>query len=157
MVKYSRWNNTLRAVLWPNILQTLEWEAFAVPQRAMRRVSESNSEPSGPGSGRVAWVNEYVDEYKVLSKSVQNEFLERSPEDNPNDQVIISNSEDNLQRGLYTLNKISDFGMEISAQKSRVMAFLGQDPIRTQPIAFRNGQQKRVGETVMRHNHSDGQ
>ncbi|KAJ4444536.1 hypothetical protein ANN_06331 [Periplaneta americana] len=32
----------------------------------------------------------------------------------PKDQVIISNSEDNLQRGLYTLNKIlSDFGMEI--------------------------------------------
>ncbi|KAJ4428897.1 hypothetical protein ANN_25891 [Periplaneta americana] len=48
------------------------------------------------------------------------------------DQVIISNSEDNLQRGLYTLNKIlSDFGMEISAKKSKVMAFLGQDPIRS--------------------------
>ncbi|KAJ4433309.1 hypothetical protein ANN_15568 [Periplaneta americana] len=44
----------------------------------------------------------------------------------PDDQVIISNSEDNLRLS----TKISDFGMEISAQKSKVMAFLGQDPIR---------------------------
>ncbi|KAJ4434368.1 hypothetical protein ANN_22927 [Periplaneta americana] len=51
------------------------------------------------------------------------------------DQVIISNSEDNLQRGLYTLNEIlKDFGMEISAQKSKVMAFLGQDPVRSKII-----------------------
>ncbi|KAJ4438046.1 hypothetical protein ANN_13985 [Periplaneta americana] len=43
--------------------------------------------------------------------------------------------EDNLQRGLYTLNKIlKDFGMEISAQKSKVMAFLGQDPVRSKII-----------------------
>jgi type IV secretory pathway VirB4 component len=46
-------------------------------------------------------------------------------------QVIIANSEDNLQRGVFTLqNIVKDFGMEILPEKSETMAFLGQGPVR---------------------------
>jgi hypothetical protein len=47
------------------------------------------------------------------------------------DQVIIANSEDNLQRGVFTLNStLKRFGMTISCKKSKVMAFIGQEPVR---------------------------
>ena len=46
-------------------------------------------------------------------------------------QVIIANSEDNLQRGVFTLQNIAkNFEMEISPKKSETMAFVGQDPVR---------------------------
>jgi hypothetical protein len=39
-------------------------------------------------------------------------------------QVIIADSEDSLQRGVFTLQNIAkDFGMEISREKSETMAF----------------------------------
>jgi hypothetical protein len=45
-------------------------------------------------------------------------------------QVIIAVSEDNLWRGVFILqNIVKDFGMEISPEKSEMMAFLGQDPV----------------------------
>lgn len=75
------------------------------------------------------WNQIYTSGIKITSALTLNTLLYAD------DQVIISNSEDNLQRGLYTLNKIlKDFGMEISAQKSKVMAFLGQDPVRSKII-----------------------
>jgi hypothetical protein len=47
------------------------------------------------------------------------------------DQVIIADSEDNLQRRVLTLQNIAkNFGMEMSPEKSEMMAFLGQDPVR---------------------------
>jgi hypothetical protein len=47
------------------------------------------------------------------------------------DQVIIANSEDNLQRGVFTLNNtLNRFGMTISCKKSKVMVFIGQEPVR---------------------------
>ncbi|KAJ4427887.1 hypothetical protein ANN_23895 [Periplaneta americana] len=64
------------------------------------------------------WNQIYTSGIKITSALTLNTLLYAD------DQVIISNSEDNLQRGLYTLNEIlKDFGMEISAQKSKVMAF----------------------------------
>jgi hypothetical protein len=46
------------------------------------------------------------------------------------DQVIIANSEDNLQRGVFTLNNtLNRFGTTVSCKKSKVMAFIGQEPV----------------------------
>jgi len=42
-------------------------------------------------------------------------------------QVIIADSEDKLQRGIFTLqNIVKIFGMEISTEKSETMEFLGK-------------------------------
>jgi hypothetical protein len=46
-------------------------------------------------------------------------------------QVIISDSEVNLERGVIKLQYAAkNFGMEISPDKSETMTFLGQDPVR---------------------------
>jgi hypothetical protein len=51
------------------------------------------------------------------------------------DQIIIADSQDNLQRGLCTLkNIVKDFGMDTSPGKSEMMVFLGQDPVRCKVI-----------------------
>jgi len=51
------------------------------------------------------------------------------------DQVILADSEDNLQRGVFTLqNKVKKNGMEISPEKFQMMSFLGQDPVRSETI-----------------------
>jgi hypothetical protein len=47
------------------------------------------------------------------------------------DQVIIVDSADNLQRGVFTLQNIpKNFGMEKRPEKSETIAFLGQDPVK---------------------------
>jgi hypothetical protein len=47
------------------------------------------------------------------------------------DQVIISDSEVNLERGAIKLQYVAKhFGMEISLEKPETMTFLGQDPVR---------------------------
>jgi transposase len=51
------------------------------------------------------------------------------------DQVIISDSEDNLQIAIYKLNKIiTNYGLTISADKSKVIAFKGRDPIKSKIV-----------------------
>jgi hypothetical protein len=48
------------------------------------------------------------------------------------DQVFIATSEDELQQAIYNLQKtISDFDMSISTEKTKIMAFLGKDPVRS--------------------------
>jgi hypothetical protein len=48
------------------------------------------------------------------------------------DQVIISNAVDNLQKAVYTLNQIiTEHGLTISVQKAKLMVFKGQDPFRS--------------------------
>jgi TusA-related sulfurtransferase len=48
------------------------------------------------------------------------------------DQLLLAKSEDDLQYSVHNLNKIaSEFSMEINAEKSRVMAFRGMEPIRS--------------------------
>jgi len=50
-------------------------------------------------------------------------------------QVIISDNEDTLQRALHELNKIIlDYNIEISIQKTKNMAFCGKWPIRSKLI-----------------------
>ena len=46
-------------------------------------------------------------------------------------QVIRANSEDNLQRVVFTLqNTEKNLGMEMSPEKSEMMAFVGEDSVR---------------------------
>ena len=51
------------------------------------------------------------------------------------DQVIIANTEDNLQKAAYKLNQIiTEYGLTISVQKTKSMAFKGRDPVRTKTV-----------------------
>lgn len=48
------------------------------------------------------------------------------------DIVFMATSEDNLQRLVYNFNQMAEsFNMEISTDKSKVMAFLGKEPVRS--------------------------
>jgi hypothetical protein len=60
------------------------------------------------------------------------------------DQVIIADSEVNLQTGEFTFYNIQQkiFGMEISLEKLEMMAFLGQDPVRCKIVVHNNWLQK---------------
>ena len=53
-----------------------------------------------------------------------------------NDKVILDNLENNIERGIYTLQNIAeDFGIKIQKQKNKTqMAFLGQDTKRNKII-----------------------
>jgi hypothetical protein len=47
------------------------------------------------------------------------------------DQVILANSEGNLQRAIHRLNVIcKDYNMRISIDKTKVLALRGKDPVR---------------------------
>jgi hypothetical protein len=51
------------------------------------------------------------------------------------DQVIISNTDYNLQKAAHKLNQIiTEYGLTISAQKTKSMAFKGRDPIRSKIV-----------------------
>jgi hypothetical protein len=50
-------------------------------------------------------------------------------------QVIISNTEDNLQKAVHKLNQIiTEYGLAISVHKTKSIAFKGQDPIRSKIV-----------------------
>jgi hypothetical protein len=51
------------------------------------------------------------------------------------DQVIIAETEDDLQKAVHKLNQIiTEHGLTISVQKTKSMAFKGSDPVRTKII-----------------------
>ena len=51
------------------------------------------------------------------------------------EQVIIADTEDNLQKAVYKLNQIiTEYGLTISVQKTKSMAFKGRDPVRTKNV-----------------------
>jgi len=51
------------------------------------------------------------------------------------DQVIIPDREDNLQRAAHKLNQIiTEYGLTISVQKTKSMVFRGRDPARTKIV-----------------------
>ena len=51
------------------------------------------------------------------------------------DQVIIADREDNLQRAAHKLNQIiTEYGLTTSVQKTKLMAFRGRDPVRTKIV-----------------------
>ena len=51
------------------------------------------------------------------------------------DQVVIADTEDNLQKAPHKLNRIiTEYGLTISVQKTKSMAFKGRDPVRTKTV-----------------------
>jgi len=51
------------------------------------------------------------------------------------DQVITADREDNLQSAAHKLNQIiTEYGLTISVQKTKSMAFRGRDPVRTKTV-----------------------
>jgi hypothetical protein len=51
------------------------------------------------------------------------------------DQVIIADREDNLQRAAHKLNQIiTEYGLTISVQKTKSVAFKRRDPVRTKIV-----------------------
>ena len=51
------------------------------------------------------------------------------------DQVIIADTEDNLQKAVHKLNQIiTEYSLSISVQKTQMMAFKGRDPVRTKIV-----------------------
>ena len=48
------------------------------------------------------------------------------------DQVIMADTDDNLQKATRKLNQIiTEYGLTVSVQKTKSMAFKGRDPVRT--------------------------
>jgi hypothetical protein len=51
------------------------------------------------------------------------------------DQVILADGEDNLQKTAHKLNQIiTEYGLTISVQKTKSMPFRGRDPVRTKIV-----------------------
>ena len=51
------------------------------------------------------------------------------------DQVIIADTEDNLQKAAHKLNQIiTEYGLTISVQKTKSMVFKGRDTVRTEIV-----------------------
>jgi hypothetical protein len=51
------------------------------------------------------------------------------------DQVVISNTEDNLQKAAYKLNKIiTEHGLTTSVVKTKLKAFKGREPVRSKIV-----------------------
>ena len=51
------------------------------------------------------------------------------------DQVIIADTEDNLQKAAHKLNQIiTEYGLTISVQETKLMASKGWDPVRTKIV-----------------------
>ena len=51
------------------------------------------------------------------------------------EQITISNTEDNLLKAVYKLNQITtEHGLTVSLQKTKLMAFKARDPVRTKTV-----------------------
>jgi len=51
------------------------------------------------------------------------------------DQVIIQDTEDNLQKAVHKLDQlITEYGLTISVEKTKSLAFKGRDPVRTKIV-----------------------
>jgi transcription initiation factor TFIIIB Brf1 subunit/transcription initiation factor TFIIB len=51
------------------------------------------------------------------------------------DQVILADTEDNLQKAVHKLNQIiTEHGLTTSVQKTKSMAFKGRDPVKTKIV-----------------------
>lgn len=65
------------------------------------------------------------------------------------DQVIITSSEDDLQRAVFELNNIAaEYNLEISPIKTKVMAYQGKEPLRAKIVL-----KDRIIEQVMNFNY----
>ena len=62
------------------------------------------------------------------------------PQPFADDQFIIADSEDKLQKGVFTLqNKANNFGMEISPENSETMVFLRHCSVRCKIVVDNKG------------------
>jgi hypothetical protein len=51
------------------------------------------------------------------------------------DQVVIADREDNLKRAAHKLNQIiTEYGLTISEQKTKLIEFRGRDPVRNKTV-----------------------
>jgi hypothetical protein len=71
------------------------------------------------------WETEEIKGIPILRNKCLNTRL------SADDQVIISYSEDELQKRTHKLNK---YGMKISTEKTKPMAFYGPEPIRSKIV-----------------------
>ena len=75
------------------------------------------------------WQKQDVTEIK-LSKNQQLSTLLFA-----DDQVITADTEDSLQKSAHKLNQvITEYGLTISVQNTKSMAFKGRDPVRTKIV-----------------------
>ena len=52
-------------------------------------------------------------------------------------QVIIADTEHNLQKAVYKLNQIiTEYGLSVAVQETKWMAFKGRDPVRTKIVNY---------------------
>jgi hypothetical protein len=67
------------------------------------------------------------------------------------DEALIADSEDNYQRGVFTLQNITNnFGLVISSEKSETMAFSGQAPVRCKILVDNKCLQKLKNMSVVK-------
>ena len=75
------------------------------------------------------WQKEVPASIQLSRKAKLNTFLFAD------DQVIISNTEDNLQKAIFKLNNlITEYGLSISTNKTKTMAFKGLEPLRSKIV-----------------------
>ena len=59
------------------------------------------------------------------------------------DQVTIADTEDNLQKAMHKFNQIiTEYGLTISVQKTKLMTLKGRDPLRTEIVMDNNIMEK---------------
>ena len=88
------------------------------------------------------------------SKHNQNQTFKKQQLSTPllaDNQVIIADTEDNLQKAKHKLNQIiTEYCLTISVQKTKSMAFKGRDPVRTK-IVIENKIIEQVNLTIMKY------
>lgn len=90
--------------------------------------------------------NIYMDEILRKWKIKIKNYTQNFNEDNfimtmlfADDQVVIANNENNLQRAVHELWKINkNYNMEISVHKTKTMAFCGKSPVRSKIVIGNN-------------------
>jgi hypothetical protein len=77
-------------------------------------------------------ITNWYEEDKRISTSKNQQLLTLLFAD---DQVVISNTEDDLQKAACKFNQvITEHGLTISVQKTKLMAFKGGDPVRSKTV-----------------------
>jgi uncharacterized membrane protein len=63
------------------------------------------------------------------------------------DQIIIADTEVNLQKTAHKLNRpITEYDLTITVQKTKSMAFKGRDPVRTKTVRQQNDRTSKIYE-----------
>lgn len=87
------------------------------------------------------YINEIISEWKLEDikgiKILRNKNIQTILY--ADDQVVIADSEDTLQKSVYKLQLITEkYGLKISSNKTKTMAFKGRDPIRSKIVINNN-------------------